>query len=170
MFEDIELKYSESCPVCFELLYEPYRAGPCSHIFCKLCIIKVEEMSQFETKCPYCRQPVMYYQFDGKLAIDMESKYPEWYCHKRQSDTESKNVPFLAFDMKVFLGLMLIKLGLLYWFDQVAIAVMGYFPIVIHLGAMMIKMMVKPSPIPNYDEPRVPNSSRNQNNGTERLI
>ena len=170
MFENIELEYSQSCPVCFELLYEPYRTGPCSHVFCKLCIIKVEEMSPFDTKCPYCRQPVIYYQYDGLLANEIEEKYPEWYCYKRKNDTGSKNVPWLAFDLKVILGYLLLNLGLLSWFDQVAIIIIGYFPIMIYIGAMIIKVIIQPSPIPiaNNIQPEVPSSSRNQNDETER--
>ena len=165
MFENVELEYSESCPICLELLYEPYRAGPCNHVFCKLCIVKVEEMNQvFDTKCPYCRQQVMYYQFNGALALKMEKRYQEWYEYKRSNDKGSKNVPFLAFDMKVLFGILLFKFGLLWWFDKIALLIMSYFPIFIHCVALLISLIIRSDPVPNNGVLDVPRGSRNQSN------
>lgn len=58
-----------SCPICLDTLNDPYSIG-CSHIFCKICIIKwLDE----KDSCPVCRKD---YVGSFPIPIDLiTSKY-----------------------------------------------------------------------------------------------
>ena len=48
------------CPVCLDLLHEPFAAVPCKHIFCEPCLRRLASKNPMNTLCPMCRQRIAY--------------------------------------------------------------------------------------------------------------
>ena len=48
------------CPVCLDLLYEPFRALPCRHTFCETCLRRLGSKNAMDTSCPMCRQKIVF--------------------------------------------------------------------------------------------------------------
>ena len=48
------------CPVCLDLLHDPFAAIPCKHIFCEPCLRRLGSKNPMNTLCPMCRQRIAY--------------------------------------------------------------------------------------------------------------
>ena len=46
-------KEIQKCPICYNILFHPYRPENCRHIFCWKCILNFHQNSN---KCPYCQR------------------------------------------------------------------------------------------------------------------
>ena len=55
-----DLDHALICPVCLDLLYEPYKVDPCKHIFCEPCLRRLGSKNPMNTSCPMCRQRIVY--------------------------------------------------------------------------------------------------------------
>ena len=43
------------CPVCLDLLHEPFQVEPCGHIFCEPCLRRLGQKNPMNCSCPLCR-------------------------------------------------------------------------------------------------------------------
>ena len=50
------------CPVCLDMLYEPFMAQPCKHVFCETCLRRLGSKNAMDTNCPMCRQRIAFCQ------------------------------------------------------------------------------------------------------------
>lgn len=58
---------SMTCPVCWDVYYNPYICRPCSHVFCEPCLRKLARYSHAakrDTTCPICRETVQFCVID----------------------------------------------------------------------------------------------------------
>ena len=58
------------CPVCLDLLHDPFAAIPCKHVFCEPCLRRLGSKNPMNTLCPMCRQRITYCELQrGKLIV-----------------------------------------------------------------------------------------------------
>lgn len=48
------------CPVCLDLLHEPFGSMPCKHRFCEPCLRRLGSKNPMNTLCPMCRSRIMF--------------------------------------------------------------------------------------------------------------
>lgn len=79
------------CPVCLDLLFDPYCVVPCKHTFCEPCLRRLGSKNPMNTLCPMCRQRVAYCESHSDLAISIKESYPELYGRRKKLE-RSTNV------------------------------------------------------------------------------
>ncbi len=52
------------CPVCLDMLHEPFTTLPCRHTFCEPCLRRLGSKSPMNTLCPMCRTLIVYCDHD----------------------------------------------------------------------------------------------------------
>ena len=53
-----ELADDVICPVCLDLLHEPFQVEPCGHIFCEPCLRRLGQKNPMNCSCPLCRTKI----------------------------------------------------------------------------------------------------------------
>ncbi|XP_068202533.1 E3 ubiquitin-protein ligase RNF180-like [Palaemon carinicauda] len=76
-FEDIPPHLT--CSVCLDLLYSPFVAQPCCHVFCEPCLRRLARPNPTKTCCPLCRQIIGQCMPSRDLAAEVREKYPDEY-------------------------------------------------------------------------------------------
>lgn len=77
------------CPVCLDMLYEPFRALPCKHIFCETCLRRLGSKNAMDTNCPMCRQRIAYCETQPELNARIKSGHPEMAERRRKFEKSS---------------------------------------------------------------------------------
>lgn len=76
------LDASLMCPVCLDLLFEPFNVVPCKHTFCETCLRRIGSKDPMNTTCPMCRQRIVYCERqNGKLlssSVLTHLKVSQW--------------------------------------------------------------------------------------------
>ena len=86
-----DLDSSLMCPVCLDLLFDPYGVIPCKHTFCETCLRRIGSKDPMNTFCPMCRQRIVYCEVQPDLAMSIRESYPDLY-KKRKTAEKSTNV------------------------------------------------------------------------------
>ena len=86
-----DLDASLMCPVCLDLLFDPYGVIPCKHTFCETCLRRIGSKDPMNTFCPMCRQRIVYCEIQPELAMSIRESYPDLY-KKRKTAEKSTNV------------------------------------------------------------------------------
>ena len=86
-----DLDSSLMCPVCLDLLFDPYGVIPCKHTFCETCLRRIGSKDPMNTFCPMCRQRIVYCEVQPDLAMSIRESYPDLY-KKRKTSEKSTNV------------------------------------------------------------------------------
>ena len=73
------------CPVCLQILREPYQAPCCGYSFCKLCIEKVKADNM---PCPTCKEENFVTFYDKRLQRSLSELHV--YCSHKQEGCEWK--------------------------------------------------------------------------------
>ena len=48
------------CPVCLDILHEPFKVDPCGHVFCEPCLRRLGQKNPMNCTCPLCRQKIFF--------------------------------------------------------------------------------------------------------------
>ncbi len=106
-----DLDASLVCPVCLDLLFDPYNVVPCKHTFCETCLRRIGSKDPMNTSCPMCRQRIAYCErqsgkiffslkidfrnnilnLSEELALSIKESYSELY-KKRKTTEKGTNV------------------------------------------------------------------------------
>ena len=86
-----DLDASLMCPVCLDLLFDPFGVIPCKHTFCETCLRRIGSKDPMNTFCPMCRQRIVYCEIQPELAMSIRESYPDLY-KKRRTAEKSTNV------------------------------------------------------------------------------
>ena len=86
-----DLDASLMCPVCLDLLFDPYGVIPCKHTFCETCLRRIGSKDPMNTFCPMCRHRIVYCEIQPELAMSIRESYPDLY-KKRKTAEKSTNV------------------------------------------------------------------------------
>ena len=73
----------ESCPVCWDILYKPYYALPCKHLYCKLCVHHIKAKRLL---CPYCRNTIKDWKFNEDKALEIQEANPKLCTEKLREE------------------------------------------------------------------------------------
>ena len=57
------------CPVCLDLLHEPFQVDPCDHVFCEPCLRRLGQKNPMNCSCPLCYQD----SFEDRCVDDVSS-------------------------------------------------------------------------------------------------
>lgn len=76
--DSVKLDYNLTCPICLELLFNPY-ALSCGHLFCKFCACSSASVMIFEgldsatpqSKCPVCRESGVFAKSIQMVELEM---------------------------------------------------------------------------------------------------
>jgi len=77
------------CPVCLDLLYEPFRALPCRHTFCETCLRRLGSKNAMDTSCPMCRQKIVFCETETELRTLIHESHPEMYAKRHKFEKTS---------------------------------------------------------------------------------
>ena len=87
------------CPICFKSK-KTYLITECKHFFCRPCIRKWSQSSQYETRCPLCRKDYLlknlklYKPSDKKINKVVTSNY------RLRSKTKDSRIKFIVKQLK----------------------------------------------------------------------
>ena len=48
------------CPVCLDMLHEPFQVDPCGHVFCEPCLRRLGQKNPMNCTCPLCRTKIFF--------------------------------------------------------------------------------------------------------------
>ena len=57
------------CPVCLDILHDPFVTIPCRHAFCEPCLRRLGSKNPMNTLCPMCRTRIAYCDLDRGVTI-----------------------------------------------------------------------------------------------------
>merc|ERR1712223_1888319 len=80
------------CPVCLDLLHEPYAAVPCKHIFCEPCLRRLASKNPMNTLCPMCRQRIAYCEHKREMSQSIKVEHSKMYTKRMKFERGTPNV------------------------------------------------------------------------------
>lgn len=86
------LDQSLICPVCLDLLHEPFAAIPCKHIFCEPCLRRLGSKNPMNTLCPMCRQRIAYCEPKRELSLSIREEHTDMYMKRKKFERGTPNV------------------------------------------------------------------------------
>ena len=72
------------CPVCLDLLHEPFQVDPCGHVFCEPCLRRLGQKNPMNCSCPMCRTKIGFCKHKAGLAKDIRADHPELYMKRKK--------------------------------------------------------------------------------------
>eukprot|EP00768_Dysnectes_brevis_P001606 gnl/Dysnectes_brevis/14316_a33885_94.p2 GENE.gnl/Dysnectes_brevis/14316_a33885_94~~gnl/Dysnectes_brevis/14316_a33885_94.p2 ORF type:complete len:133 (+),score=28.48 gnl/Dysnectes_brevis/14316_a33885_94:616-1014(+) len=63
----IDLESLPVCSICFDVPLNPVHNITCTHTMCRTCAEELTASTE-RSKCPYCREPILGLEEDGKAA------------------------------------------------------------------------------------------------------
>jgi len=79
------------CPVCLDILHEPFITIPCRHAFCEPCLRRLGSKNPMNTLCPMCRTRIAYCDLDREKTRLIKENYADLHS-KRKKFERSTNV------------------------------------------------------------------------------
>lgn len=87
------------CPVCLDLLHDPYSALPCKHTFCETCLRRLGSKNAMDTTCPMCRQRILFCDLQSDLSKTIKLQFPEMYEKRKKFERSSANGNLSVYNM-----------------------------------------------------------------------
>ena len=72
------------CPVCLDLLHEPFQVDPCGHVFCEPCLRRLGQKNPMNCSCPLCRTKIGFCKHKTGLAKDIRENQGELYMKRKK--------------------------------------------------------------------------------------
>ena len=79
------------CPVCLDLLHDPFETIPCKHVFCETCLRRLGMKSAMNTSCPLCRTRIVICLPEKNASGQVRESFPELYA-KRKNIERGTNI------------------------------------------------------------------------------
>ncbi|XP_001631042.2 uncharacterized protein LOC5510593 [Nematostella vectensis] len=87
--DQVELPDHLSCPVCLDLLFDPFSCG-CGHMFCDPCLRLLNNKSPRKVlRCPLCRKPVNYIFPAEVTRAEVRKTFPHEYRKRWKMEVRS---------------------------------------------------------------------------------
>jgi len=72
------------CPVCLDLLHEPFQTEPCHHIFCEPCLRRLGQKNPMNTKCPLCRTRIRFCKHLAATSREIREDHEALYLRRKK--------------------------------------------------------------------------------------
>jgi len=72
------------CPVCLDLLHEPYQVEPCGHIFCEPCLRRLGQKNPMSCSCPLCRTKIGFCKHLAATSREIREEYESLYLKRKK--------------------------------------------------------------------------------------
>jgi len=72
------------CPVCLDLLHEPFQVDPCGHVFCEPCLRRLGQKNPMNCSCPLCRTKIGFCKHKSGLAREIRENQAELYMKRKK--------------------------------------------------------------------------------------
>ncbi|XP_023345623.1 E3 ubiquitin-protein ligase RNF180 [Eurytemora carolleeae] len=72
------------CPVCLDLLHEPFQTEPCHHIFCEPCLRRLGQKNPMNTKCPLCRTRIRFCKHLAATSREIREEHEALYLRRKK--------------------------------------------------------------------------------------
>jgi len=79
-----ELPDDVICPVCLDLLHEPFQTEPCRHIFCEPCLRRLGQKNPMNTKCPLCRTRIRFCKHIAATSREIRENHEAIYLRRKK--------------------------------------------------------------------------------------
>ena len=72
------------CPVCLDLLHEPFLVDPCGHIFCEPCLRRLGQKNPMNCTCPMCRTKIFFCKHQAPMAKEIRENHHGLYMKRKK--------------------------------------------------------------------------------------
>jgi len=72
------------CPVCLDILFEPFQTEPCRHIFCEPCLRRLGQKNAMNTKCPLCRSKIRFCKHLAATSREIREQHEAMYLRRKK--------------------------------------------------------------------------------------
>jgi len=72
------------CPVCLDLLHEPFQVDPCGHIFCEPCLRRLGQKNPMNCTCPLCRTKIGFCKHLAATAREIREQHEGLYLKRKK--------------------------------------------------------------------------------------
>lgn len=84
------------CPVCLDLLHEPFQTDPCGHIFCEPCLRRLGHKNPMNTRCPLCRTRIGFCKHLAATSREIREEYEALYLKRKKFE---KSTPVFSYPL-----------------------------------------------------------------------
>jgi len=79
-----ELADDVICPVCLDLLHEPFQVEPCGHIFCEPCLRRLGQKNPMNCSCPLCRTKIGFCKHLAATSREIREEHESLYLKRKK--------------------------------------------------------------------------------------
>merc|ERR1719278_553621 len=79
-----ELADDVICPVCLDLLHEPFQVEPCGHIFCEPCLRRLGQKNPMNCSCPLCRTKIGFCKHLAATSREIREDHEQLYLKRKK--------------------------------------------------------------------------------------
>jgi len=79
-----ELGDDSICPVCLDLLHEPFQVEPCGHIFCEPCLRRLGQKNPMNCTCPLCRTKIGFCKHLAATSREIREEHEGLYLKRKK--------------------------------------------------------------------------------------
>jgi len=79
-----ELADDVICPVCLDLLHEPFQVEPCGHIFCEPCLRRLGQKNPMNCSCPLCRTKIGFCKHLAATSREIREEHEGLYLKRKK--------------------------------------------------------------------------------------
>merc|ERR1719278_1179779 len=72
------------CPVCLDLLHEPFQVEPCGHIFCEPCLRRLGQKNPMNCSCPLCRTKIGFCKLLAATSREIREDHEQLYLKRKK--------------------------------------------------------------------------------------
>merc|ERR1719357_1672240 len=72
------------CPVCLDLLHEPFQVEPCGHIFCEPCLRRLGQKNPMNCSCPLCRTKIGFCKHLAATSREIREDHEQLYLKRKK--------------------------------------------------------------------------------------
>merc|ERR1719209_2579885 len=72
------------CPVCLDLLHEPFQVEPCGHIFCEPCLRRLGQKNPMNCSCPLCRTKIGFCKHLAATSREIREEHEQLYLKRKK--------------------------------------------------------------------------------------
>merc|ERR1719495_392838 len=79
-----ELADDVICPVCLDLLHEPFQVEPCGHIFCEPCLRRLGQKNPMNCSCPLYRTKIGFCKHLAATSREIREEHEGLYLKRKK--------------------------------------------------------------------------------------